>query len=251
MFRKNLMSVKQEKKDRIRWRSHEVTRIEAFSDAVIAFSVTLLIVSLEVPESFDQLMRNMVGFLPFGVCFLLLFYIWKVQHLFFRRYNLHDTLTYNLNGALLFVLLFFVYPLKYLSLYMMHSLTGEAQHLSDLQLVKIMCIYSGGYTAIFLLLALMYRNALSKRTALELTEGEVFETKTNIYEKLIMASFGAASMLLAICSPTLLGFSGIIYAFVGIPISLLHTKRNRRYKQRFEHLSPLPVAHPAAHPTAS
>lgn len=35
-----------------RFRGHEVRRIEAFSDAVFAFAVTLLIVSLEVPRSF-------------------------------------------------------------------------------------------------------------------------------------------------------------------------------------------------------
>jgi hypothetical protein len=31
-----------------RWRGHEITRIEGLSDAVFAFAVTLLVVSLEV-----------------------------------------------------------------------------------------------------------------------------------------------------------------------------------------------------------
>jgi len=33
-----------------RWRSHEISRIEGLSDAVFAFAVTLLVVSLEVPR---------------------------------------------------------------------------------------------------------------------------------------------------------------------------------------------------------
>jgi uncharacterized membrane protein len=34
-------------------RHHEVSRLEAFSDAVFAFALTLLVVSLEVPRT-DQ-----------------------------------------------------------------------------------------------------------------------------------------------------------------------------------------------------
>ena len=236
MLRKKITNSEKEKKDRIRWRSHEVTRIEAFSDAVIAFSVTLLIVSLEVPESFKDLMHNMAGFIPFAVCFLLLFYIWKTQHIFFRRYNLHDNRTYNLNGLLLFVLLFFVYPLKYLSNYMMHGFYGEADKITNPEFTKLMCIYSGGYTAIFLLFTLMYQNALKKREELQLTDAEVFETKTNMYMHFIMASFGATSIILALISYKLLPLSGFIYAFIGIAITVLHSKRNKQYKKLFGNL---------------
>ena len=34
----------------------EVSRVEALSDGVIAFAITLLVVSLEVPRTFDQLL---------------------------------------------------------------------------------------------------------------------------------------------------------------------------------------------------
>ena len=36
----------------IEWRSHEPSRLETFSDAVFAFAVTPIIVSLEVPKPF-------------------------------------------------------------------------------------------------------------------------------------------------------------------------------------------------------
>jgi hypothetical protein len=38
------------------WRGQNVSRVERFSCAVFAFAITLLTVSLEVPETFDELL---------------------------------------------------------------------------------------------------------------------------------------------------------------------------------------------------
>src|SRR6266403_1270249 len=98
---------------KFRWRSHEITRIEGLSDAVFGFAVTLLVVSLEVPKTYAELMQAMRGFGAFAICFTLLIVIWFNQYKFFRRYGLQDNLTVVLNLALLFVVLFYVYPLKF------------------------------------------------------------------------------------------------------------------------------------------
>ena len=43
------------KQDKFRYRGNEIFRIEALSDAVFAFSVSLLAASLEVPQTFHEL----------------------------------------------------------------------------------------------------------------------------------------------------------------------------------------------------
>src|SRR3954465_14550365 len=98
-----------------RWRGGgEIARIEGLSDAVFAFAVTLLVVSLEVPKTFNELSELMHGFLPFAISFTLLMQVWLEQNRYFRRYNLQDSLSTVLNWILLFVVLFYVYPLKFL-----------------------------------------------------------------------------------------------------------------------------------------
>jgi uncharacterized membrane protein len=54
---------------------HEVTRIEAFSDAVFAFAATL-VVSLEMPRTYPELTANLRGFIAFGLSFTMLVLIW-------------------------------------------------------------------------------------------------------------------------------------------------------------------------------
>src|SRR5207247_9998688 len=97
-----------------RKRGHEVTRVEAMSDVIFGFSISLLVVSLEAPKTYGQMIEMLHGFLPFAVCFWIFVDIWFEHHHFFRRYALQDKPTMFLNTCLLFVILFYVYPLKYM-----------------------------------------------------------------------------------------------------------------------------------------
>jgi uncharacterized membrane protein len=97
-----------------KWRSHEPSRLETFSDAVFAFAITLIIVSLEVPKNFDELFEVFKGFFSFAACFLIVFLIWNNQNIYFRRYGLNNAYVTFLNANLVFVVLMYVYPLKFL-----------------------------------------------------------------------------------------------------------------------------------------
>src|SRR4051794_8642982 len=110
-----------------RWRSREISRIEGLSDAVFGFAVTLLIVALEVPRTSGELLETMRGFISFALTFAILYMLWYRQFVFFRRYALDDSVTVALNGALLFVVLFFVFPLKFILGWIVHRLLGGAK----------------------------------------------------------------------------------------------------------------------------
>jgi hypothetical protein len=107
-----------------RFRGKEISRFEGFSDAVLGFAVTLLVVSLEVPRTFPELLASMRGFAAFGICFAILVWVWFQQYLYFRRYGLEDTTSIVLNSVLLFVVLFYIYPLKFLFRLLVDQVTG-------------------------------------------------------------------------------------------------------------------------------
>src|SRR5258708_3524214 len=128
MFRRRLIKQQTGAKTGFRWRGHEISRIEWLTDAVFAFAITLLVVSLEVPPTFSELMETMRGLFGFAISFVILFQVWFAQSLFCRRYALVDSMSVVLNGILLFVVLFYIYPLKFLCSLLMN----ELQHGSDI-----------------------------------------------------------------------------------------------------------------------
>src|SRR5688572_33333744 len=102
MLRENIIKTSLGKDAAFRWRGHEISRVEGLSDAVFGFAVTLLVVSLEVPKTFNELSEIMRGFGAFAISFALLFGVWFHHYRFFRRYGLQDTTTVVLSGVLLF-----------------------------------------------------------------------------------------------------------------------------------------------------
>jgi uncharacterized membrane protein len=139
-------------------------RLQTFSDAVFAFACTLLVVSLEVPKSFAELKVDLSGFVAFGLAFATLIHIWSAHHKLFRRFPLDDAWSVLLNSCLLFVVLFFVYPLKFLSVALVSSLFGigeanVAGFTSNAEVAQLFMIYGAAFASVFGLLALLYRHA--------------------------------------------------------------------------------------------
>lgn len=200
--------------DGFRLRGREVTRLEGFSDAVFGFALTLLVVSLDVPKNFSDLVASVQGFPAFALCFLVLALIWNAHYKFCRRYGLDDGFTRFLTCVLLFLVLFYVYPLKFLfNLSMTELLSGYTPgviHLSLAQLSLLLVIYGLGFAAVYCAIFLLYLHAWRLRDALELTALERMETRFRLLRMAIFVGVGILAAALA-HFPQTLSYSGFCY----------------------------------------
>jgi uncharacterized membrane protein len=212
-------------------RGREITRLESFSDAVFGFALTLLVVSLDVPKSFNDLITTMRGFPAFAVCFGLLALIWNSHYKFCRRYGLDDGTARFLTCVLLFLVLFYVYPLKFLFNLSITALVfggGAPVSMNGAQLSQLLVIYGLGFAAVYLAMTLLYVHAYRLRAQLELTELEAFDTRYLILRLFVVASVGLIAAGLA-CVPAVRDWSGFIYfsLFPILRISRIVHRRRR------------------------
>ena len=215
-----------------RWRGGEISRLEGFSDAVFAFALTLLVVSLEVPKTYHELIEAMRGFLAFAVCFALLAEVWYSHYRFFRRYGLQTPWAVFLNCALLFFVLFYVYPLKFLFVTVFEG--GGRIEVHEARVLFV--IYGLGYASVFASLALLYLDAWKKRIALALDEIEMLKTRQSLADHTAMIVVGLASTALALLLPDrLVGLAGYFYLLIGAYFTLsgmFSAKRMRELQQK-------------------
>jgi uncharacterized membrane protein len=218
-------------------RRHEITRLEAFSDAVFAFALTLLVVSLEIPKNTEELFQLVRGFLPFGLTFAMICWLWYEHQQFFSRYSLQDAWTVALNSLLLFVVLFYVYPLKFLTLRLLGPMLGLIDpetgavyggmvHDGD----KVMILYGTGVALIFGVFVALYYRAWRLRKTLDLSAEETLELGNGIRSHIISGSLGLLSILIVIAarkaqSQLLMAASGMVYMLMWP----LHTLNGHRH----------------------
>jgi len=167
-----------------RWRGTGVSRLEGFADAVFAFTITLLVVALEVPRDFDDLLKVFQGFPAFAATFAILVWFWSVHYLFFRRYGLEDTWTRILNNLVLLLVVFLAYPLKFLFSTAFATVLGFGEGMTGVDSIErtsqIYLIYGAGLGAVWLVYFLMYLHAWRQRRVLQLTPAEEILTRGSL-----------------------------------------------------------------------
>jgi uncharacterized membrane protein len=223
----------------LRLRGHDIYRIETFSDAVFAFALTLLVVSLEVPKSFIELERIIKGFPAFFIGALFLYMVWNEQNKFFRHYGMKDPTTDKLNAVLLFVVLFYVYPLKFLFSLLFSNNEYEVNGKilprieSYQQNAELLLVYAAGFIMVYVMFALLYAHALRKKDEIQLNDIEIFQTKTFMYSRLWMVAVGLLSVLITLTGvPGLQAYAGFCYILIWPVLARYFSYRFKKMKKQ-------------------
>ncbi|MBV8203802.1 MAG: DUF1211 domain-containing protein [Candidatus Eremiobacteraeota bacterium] len=224
-------------RDEFQWRGHShVSRLESFSDTVFAVALTITIVSSAEPKTFDELAIVVSGFVGFAIVFAFLVQLWYFHFLFFRRYNLQDQATLVLNAILLFVILFYTYPLKFLFTALVQLYTAWIPNLphvqatiSDAQWPALMTMYGVGFFLVYALYGALYMHAYRLRDELKLEPREVWLTQYSIIVFLLVGCVGIASIVVTFWSrsPWL---GGLTYLLTTLPSEIGRRIKDRRMR---------------------
>jgi hypothetical protein len=201
-----------------RMRGAGISRIDVFSDVVFAFALVLLAVSLTVPGSSRVPQESIIGFVTVAISFAMILGGWFSHYVFFRRYGLRDRFTIILNSCLLFLILFCVYPLKFLFATISGYLFGDSSATwlaTEIQLNGRLALYALGFTAVFFLVAALYWNAWRHRDSLALNGIERLLTVSSIVDALGLAAIGLIACLGGLVVPSAwCAYSAALYSLI-------------------------------------
>jgi hypothetical protein len=155
----------------------------------------------------------------------------------FRRYDLEDGFTVVLNCVLLFIVVFYAYPMKFMFTRLVSgSLLGIGPGIDDGMTAEngrlLMVVYSGGFVAVFTTFMLLHLNALRQRSALALDTLSIYDARASVQRHSISVAIGLMSIAIATVLPiNFLAFAGLIFFLMGPAHGVFGYMNGRRREQ--------------------
>lgn len=230
-----------------RLRGAQVTRLETFVDAAVAFSLTLLVIfTNELPQSADELREALRRVPTFVACFAVLMMFWAAHNRWSRRCGLEDAKSTLFSLAFVLVVMVYVYPLRMVVSSFLSLLTGgwlpnelgfaRDSVMRDLQTAFI--VYSLGFGLLAWLLWRLNAHALRQAETLALDANERHLLHTEMGAHAILALVSLAALLLGLAlyvfDPVpggvvrvLAGLPMWCYATLGFWMPWYHTRREQ------------------------
>ncbi len=208
--------------DGFRERGQQVTRLEAFVDAAFAFSVTLLVISLDaIPDSIPALVEAMKGIPAFAASFAQIALFWYAHASWSRRYGLDDGAGVVLSLLLVFLVLVYVYPLKIVFGALFYWISAgwlptpaRLGTVSDLRAMFV--VYGLAYATLAACILALYAHAWRKRRVLGLDADEAAITYGYVASWGLSVAVALLSIVVAVAlpdriTPWLAGAPGMAY----------------------------------------
>lgn len=193
-------------------------RLEALSDAIFGLALTFLVVRMDVPKNVAEFQSMTGGFIGFFVTFILLFIIWNKQGRFLRAVEYIDGKVKFLTACFLFLILFFVFPLKYLFTLSVELLLGTAfssqafsSSMDSNNIAYLLQMFALGFGSIYLLLCCMYVYSFKRREILGL-KLPLPQLKLEVAHYFLVVLVSMLSFVLSLwVSASSLYFAGLVY----------------------------------------
>lgn len=186
-----------EKSPFLNYRGREASRVDNLTDAVFGIAITLLIFNLENPNSFETLLsftQTLPAFL-LSISFIVL--IWNEHLNFSRIYAFNDTWLLILNTLFIGLVIFYVYPLRFLTIFLTNFFFGSGVNLGlkAEQVPDLMIYYGLIAAALYFMLFLLHWRAWAIREKLGLNAYEQWFSKNQLMRLVIMFSIPLLSVI--------------------------------------------------------
>ncbi len=193
-----------------RW---DTTRVEAFSDAVFAIAITLLVLEIKVePDEFDHLRHALLeewpAYLAYVTSFLTVGSVWIAHHSLYTHLRYVDGVLLRLNLLLLLVTAFLPFPTAVMAQAFDHSDNAER---------VAVAFYGGTALVIELLLRSAVRYAISKPDLTDTTPAGAPPKEARGWREAVTASlYGLAILAGIFIFPRLAAAAYLLVAIRGV-----------------------------------
>ncbi len=182
----------------ITYRGESPSRLDNLTDAVFGIAVTLLIFNLSSPDSLEDLIvftKTLPAFL-ISIGFLIL--IWQEHVRFSEMYTLRGSWLIFLNSLFIALIIFYVYPLRFLTLFLTNLIFGAdiSLQISPIEIPDLMIYYGSIAFALYFVLFWFYFIAIRNKEILSLSKYEEMHTKYQQIRIVIMFTVPLLSILL-------------------------------------------------------
>jgi uncharacterized membrane protein len=226
------------------YRGENHDRLDSLTDAVFGIAITLLIFNLANPNSFSDLVSFTKTLPAFLISISFLTLVWREHVNFSKLYGLSDSIVISLNVLYIALVIFYVYPLRFWTLFLTNLIfqTDLQLQIQGEQVPDLMIFYGFVAFGLYFTMLLLYLRVLKVSGKLALNPDEIHHTRLQLWRMIIMSGVPILSILVI----TLLrGWSFAGASFFGGLTYILYTPLMIFWSKKYQSLLEGPIVSPS------